>query len=104
MASSGEKHSPLEQFEIIPYLHIKTGHLDLSFTNSSLVMVITVAIITIYLTATVKTRSLIPNRLQLISEISYNFIAQLLQDTVGPEGRRFFPFVFSIFVFVLIIE
>ena len=65
-------------------------------------MVITVAIITIYLTATVKTRSLIPNRLQMISEITYNFVAQLLQDTVGSEGRKFFPFVFSIFMFVLI--
>ena len=40
--------------------------------------------------------------MQLISEISYNFIAQLLQDTVGNEGRRFFPFVFTIFMFVLI--
>ena len=82
MASTGEQHSPLEQFEIIPYLHIKINNLDLSFTNSSVTMVLTVAIITIFLTASVKTRSLIPSLMQLISEMSYNFIAQLLKDTV----------------------
>ena len=102
MASTGEKHSPLEQFEIIPYMHIKTGNLDLSFTNSALMMVLTVAIIAIFLTLTVNTRSLIPSRMQLISELSYNFIAQLLKDTVGNEGRQYFPFVFTIFMFVLI--
>jgi len=102
MAATSEKHSPLEQFEIIPYLHIKTGDLDLSFTNSSVTMVLTVALITIFLTATVNTRSLIPTRMQLISEMSYNFIAQLLKDTVGIEGRQYFPFVFTIFMFVLI--
>ena len=102
MASAGEKHSPLEQFEIIPYWQIKINNLDLSFTNSSVAMVITVAFITIFLTATVKTRSIIPTRLQLISEMSYNFVAQLLQDTIGNEGKQYFPFVFTIFMFVLI--
>ena len=102
MASTGEKHSPLEQFEIIPYWHIKINNLDLSFTNSSFAMVLTVAFITIFLTATVKTRSIIPTRMQLISEMSYNFINQLLNDTVGNEGRQYFPFIFTIFMFVLI--
>ena len=102
MTATDEKHSPLEQFEIIPYLHIETGNLNLSFTNSSVMMVLTVAIIAIFLTATVNTRSIIPTRMQLISEISYNFIAQLLKETVGNEGRQYFPFVFTIFTFVLI--
>ena len=102
MASTGEKHSPLEQFEIIPYWQIKINNLDLSFTNSSVAMVLTVAFITIFLTATVKTRSIIPSRMQLISEMSYNFINQLLNDTVGNEGKQYFPFVFTIFMFVLI--
>ena len=102
MASASEKHSPLEQFEIIPYWQIKINNLDLSFTNSSVAMVITVAFITIFLTATVKTRSIIPTRLQLISEMSYNFVAQLLKDTIGNEGKQYFPFVFTIFMFVLI--
>ena len=102
MATKGEKHSPLEQFEIVPYTHTQVGGYDISFTNSSLSMVITVAIITLFLTLTVNTRSIIPSRLQLISELMYNFIAQLLSDTVGEQGRRYFPFVFSLFMFVLI--
>jgi F-type H+-transporting ATPase subunit a len=102
MAAAGEKHSPLEQFEIIPYLQIKTGDFNISFTNSALVMVITVAIITIFLTTTVNTRSIIPTRVQMTSEMLYNFISQLLKDTVGNEGKQYFPFVFTIFMFVLI--
>ena len=102
MSTSGEKHSPLEQFEIIPIIDIKTGNIDLSFTNSSVTMVLTVAIITLFITISVNTRALVPTRLQLLSELSYNFIAQLLKDTVGNEGRRYFPFVFAIFMFVLI--
>ena len=97
-----EKHSPLEQFEISSYAHFETSIGDLAFTNSSLSMVITVLAITLFLTLTVNTRSLIPTRMQLISEMSYNFIAQLLNDTVGDQGKKYFPFVFSIFMFVLI--
>ena len=102
MATKGEKHSPLEQFEIVPYTHTEIGGYDISFTNSSFAMILTVAAITLFLTLSVNTRSIIPSRLQLISELSYNFIAQLLSDTVGNEGRKYFPFVFTIFMFVLI--
>ena len=102
MSASGEKHSPLEQFEITPFVHFEVGGVDLAFTNSSLAMVITIAVITLFLTLSVNTRSIIPSRLQLISELSYGFIAQLLKDTVGEQGRKYFPFVFSLFMFVLI--
>ena len=102
MSASGEKHSPLEQFEITPFVHFEVGGVDLAFTNSSLAMVITIAVITLFLTLSVNTRSIIPSRVQLISELSYAFIAQLLKDTVGEQGRKYFPFVFTIFMFVLI--
>ena len=107
MASSGEhsgheKHSPLDQFEINPLVHFEVGGVDLAFTNSSVSMVITVLFITLFLTLTVNPRSIVPSRMQLISELCYNFIAQLLNDTVGDQGKRYFPFVFSIFMFVLI--
>ena len=107
MASSGEnhsneKHSPLEQFEILPYAHFEIGGVNLAFTNSSLAMVVTVIAITVYLTLSVNTRTLIPSRMQLVSEMSYNFIAQLLNDTVGDQGKKYFPFVFAIFMFVLV--
>ncbi len=102
MSASGENHSPLEQFEITPFVHFEVGSVDLAFTNSSLAMVITIVIITLFLTLSVNTRSIIPSRVQLISELSYGFIAQLLKDTVGEQGRKYFPFVFNIFMFVLI--
>ena len=107
MASSGEhsgheKHSPLDQFEINPLVNFEIGGVDLAFTNSSISMVITVLFITLFLTLTVNPRSIVPSRMQLISELCYNFIAQLLNDTVGDQGKRYFPFVFSIFMFVLI--
>ncbi len=103
MASNNDHdHSPLSQFEIHSIFDINSNGVNISFTNSSLAMVSTVAIITIFLTLTTKKRSLIPSRLQLISESMYNFIAQLLQDTVGNEGKKYFPIVFSIFMFVLV--
>ena len=107
MASSGEhsgheKHSTLDQFEINPLVNFEVGGVNLAFTNSSVSMVITVLFITLFLTLTVNPRSIVPSRMQLISELCYNFIAQLLNDTVGDQGKRYFPFVFSIFMFVLI--
>jgi len=107
MASSGEhsgheKHSPLDQFEINPLVNFEVGGVNLAFTNSSVSMVITVLFITLFLTLTVNPRSIVPSRMQLISELCYNFIAQLLNDTVGDQGKKYFPFVFSIFMFVLI--
>ena len=107
MASSGEhsgheKHSPLDQFEINPLVNFEVGGVNLAFTNSSVSMVITVLFITLFLTLTVNPRSIVPSRMQLISELCYNFIAQLLNDTVGDQGKRYFPFVFSLFMFVLI--
>ena len=96
------KDSPLKQFEIDPISNIEIGNYNISFTNSSFSMLITVLFITLFLTLTVNTRSLIPSRMQLISELMYNFIAQLLSDTVGDNGKKYFPFVFSLFMFVLI--
>ena len=72
------KDSPLKQFEIVPFSKTELGGYDISFTNSSLSMIITVAVITLFLTLTVNPRSLVPSRMQLISELMYNFIATLL--------------------------
>jgi len=96
------KDSPLKQFEIDPISNIELGGYNISFTNSSLSMLLTVLVITLFLTLTVNTKSIIPTRMQLISESMYNFIAQLLSDTVGDNGKKYFPFVFSLFMFVLI--
>ena len=102
MATEHEKHSPLEQFEIIPFISLKTENLDLSITNSTIAMLVTVISISLFLTLTVNTRMIIPSRLQLVSEMMYNFIAQLTRDTIGNEGKQYFPLVFTVFMFVLI--
>ena len=96
------KDSPLKQFEIDTISEIAISGYNLSFTNSSFAMLITVLVITLFLTLSVNSKSIIPSRLQLISELMYNFIAQLLSDTVGENGKKYFPFVFSLFMFVLV--
>ena len=95
-------HSPLEQFEIKSLIDLPTvGGLDISFTNSSLMMVIALALITGFMTLAMRERSLVPGRLQMVAESAYEFIANLIRDTVGSEGRAYFPLVFSLFMFVL---
>ena len=96
-----EKHSPLEQFTIHPLIDIPVGGFDLSFTNSALAMVVAVALITLLMTAGMRKRALVPGRLQSIVELSYEFVASLIRETVGAEGRRYFPVIFTLFMFIL---
>lgn len=90
---------PMHQFEIVRLIPIKFGELDASFTNSSLWMVISVAVISIILLS--GSRKLVPGRLQSVGELGYEFIANMVRDTMGNEGRKFFPFIFTLFMFVL---
>ncbi|MCW5700286.1 MAG: F0F1 ATP synthase subunit A [Rhodospirillales bacterium] len=94
--------SPLKQFEISTIIPIKIGDLDASFTNSSLVMVITVALMTWFLVYAVRERALVPGRWQSIAELIYEFVADMIRTNVGSGGRPYFPFIFSLFVFVLL--
>ena len=80
---------------------MKLGELDLSFTNSSAFMVLTVITVSVFLLVGVRRPQLIPGRWQSMAELSYVFIANLVRDTVGTEGRAYFPFIFSVFMFVL---
>ena len=97
-----EAHSPLEQFEINPLVPIEIGGVDISFTNSSLVMTITVALGTALLVLGMSRAAVVPGRWQSLAELSYEFVADLIRDTIGTEGRRYFPIVFSLFMFILI--
>jgi F-type H+-transporting ATPase subunit a len=94
--------SPLEQFEIHPIIPLQLGEIDVSFTNSSLYMVLTVVIIAGFVLLGMRHHALVPGRLQCAVELSYEFIANLLRDTIGSEGRKYFPFVFTLFMFVLL--
>ena len=95
------EHSPLEQFEIQPILPITVGDLNLSFTNSSLWMVISVLLIYALVMLGSRHASMVPGRLQALLELSYEFIADMLGSTVGKDGRKYFPFVFTLFMFIL---
>ena len=96
-----EKHNPLEQFEIQPLIPIKLGGLDVSFTNSSAFMVLALVVSAVLMIWAVRPRASIPGRWQLIAELLYGFIAKMVSDNIGKEGRPYFSFIFTIFVFVL---
>ena len=92
---------PLDQFKIKPIVDITIGGFDVSFTNSSLWMVLSVTAIVTLMSLGARSGKLVPGRLQGISEILYEFVANMLKDNVGVQGRRYFPFVFTLFMFVL---
>lgn len=94
-------HSPLEQFTIKTIVPIRIGDVDISFTNSSLVMALALALVALFMIMGMRRRALVPGRWQSMVELSYEFIAGLLRDTIGSDGRKYFPIVFSVFMFVL---
>jgi F-type H+-transporting ATPase subunit a len=94
---------PIHQFEITKIFTI--GHIggsEIAFTNSSLFMVISVGIIATILVGMTSSRSLVPGRLQSLAELSYEFVATTIRSTAGSEGMKFFPLVFSIFMFTTV--
>ncbi len=91
---------PIHQFEIQKLVPINLFGLDLSFTNSSLWMVIGVAVIALVMVYGSASRSIVPGRLQSLAEMAYEFVANTLTGVTGREGMKFFPFVFSLFMFV----
>ena len=112
MAQSGEQganghgggdggHSPLEQFEIRELVPLHIGDLNLSFTNSALMMLLTMGLITAFLVFGMRRNALVPGRLQCAAEASYEFVGGLVRETVGSEGRKYFPIIFTVFMFIL---
>jgi F-type H+-transporting ATPase subunit a len=92
---------PMEQFAIKVIHPIKAGGYDLSFTNSSLWMAIALGFVAIFLFVGTAKPQLVPTRWQAAVEYVYDFIRNMLDSNVGPEGRKFAPLLFSIFIFVL---
>ena len=97
--------NPMEQFAIKPIvpLHLPAalGGYDVSFTNQSLLMVIVVLAAALFLTLAVKPGRLVPTRGQSMAETSYEFVANMIHSASGEDGLKFFPFVFTLFIFVL---
>jgi F-type H+-transporting ATPase subunit a len=94
---------PIHQFEIHKIFSLGTfgGH-EIAFTNSSLYMVIAVLVIALLLVGATSGRSLVPGRMQSLAELSYEFVATTIRSTAGSEGMKFFPLVFSLFMFILV--
>ena len=95
-------NDPIHQFQIIDLLPIaKIGASEIVFTNSAAFMFAAVIVITAFLVIGTAKRALVPSRLQSAAEISYEFVATTVRSTAGSEGMKFFPFVFTIFMFIL---
>ena len=91
----------MEQFGIERIVPMELFGYDISFTNSSLMMVIAVVLISGFLILSMGRRALVPGRLQSIAELSYEYIANMVRENLGEEGMKFFPWVFTIFIFIL---
>ncbi|HEY4274375.1 MAG TPA: F0F1 ATP synthase subunit A [Rhizomicrobium sp.] len=96
--------TPMEQFEVKPLMEHPLFHIaghPIYFTNQSLLMVIVVIVASLFLSLAVKPGRLVPTRGQSMAETSYEFVANMIHSATGEDGLKFFPFVFSLFIFVL---
>ena len=94
--------SPVEQFKLKSLVPFELGGVDLSYTTSSLWMTITIVCVTAFLTLSMRGGRLVPGRWQSMAEMSYEFIANMIRENVGTEGRKYFPFIFTLFMFILV--
>ena len=94
--------NPMHQFEVYSIgPDISLGALNLSFTNASLFMLVSAVIISFLLFLGAKKKSLVPSKIQLVTEMTYTFVAKMINDTTGNNAKVFFPFIFTLFMFVL---
>lgn len=92
---------PLHQFVIKPIIPLSIGGVDISFTNSSLWMMVGVGVSFVLFNTAMRRKALVPGRLQALVEIFYQMVAEMVRGAIGPEGRKYFPLVFTIFMLVL---
>ena len=92
---------PLEQFEIARIVPLHIGKLDVSYTNSALMMTIVVVLITALIMLSTRRAALVPGRWQSVTEMLYEFVADMVDTNAGHGARQFFPFVFTLFMFIL---
>jgi F-type H+-transporting ATPase subunit a len=91
---------PIHQFEIHTIVPIKIFGWDVSFTNSSAYMLASVLLIAGFYMLSMRARSLVPTRMQSVAEVSHEFVSGMLRDSTGQGGMKYFPFVFSLFIFI----
>ncbi len=96
---------PIHQFQIqnlLTFGHI--GGYEIAFTNSALFMLIAIAVIAALTIGATASRALVPGRMQSVAEMSYEFVADTLRSSAGSEGMKFFPLVFSLFMFIVTVN
>lgn len=92
---------PIHQFVITPLVDLKVAGIDVSFTNSSLWMMIGVVLSITTLTMATRRKALVPGRLQVMGEMLYEFVANMIRENIGSGGRQYFPLIFTLFMVVL---
>ena len=95
---------PMVQFEIHKIFSLNLFGYDVSFTNSSLMMIVSLVLICGFMILAMNGRSLVPSRVQSMAEIVYEYVAGMVTENLGQDGMKFFPWVFSIFIFVLVLN
>ena len=93
---------PLHQFNIVPIISIDISGGNVSFTNSSLFMLLAAGLAMALLVGGMRKRLLVPDRIQSLAEMSYEFVSGIVYSNTGPRGRPFVPFVFALFMFLLL--
>lgn len=95
--------NPLEQFEVHHIVELpKVAGQDLSITNATVLMFAAAAAIVLFLALAMRRAAVVPGRAQSVAEIGYEFVGGMIRDIIGPEGLRFFPYVFTLFSFILV--
>lgn len=93
---------PLQQFEIKKYIDLTIGSYDISITNSTVFMAATVVLVAGFMIFGIRRQLMVPGRWQTMVELSFKFIEGLIDDTIGKEGRRYLPAIFTVFMFILV--
>ncbi len=94
--------NPMSQFDVYRIgPEIKVGAFDISFTNASLFMILSTVSILLVFNLGSKKNSILPNKIQLLAELSYTFVSKMISDTAGSKAKPYFAFIFSLFMFVL---
>jgi len=92
---------PLHQFQINPIMQLVIAGYDVSFSNSALFMVVAALLVYGLLVHGMKARALVPGRLQSLAEMFYEFVANMVRENAGADAKPYFPFVFTLFMFIL---
>lgn len=93
--------NPLHQFEIKTLMPLEFMGYDISITNSALFMILTIVCATLFMNIGLRKKEVVPGRWQLMTEMTYEFIAGMVKDNIGIEGKKYFPLVFALFMFIL---